>query len=244
MRILGIVPARAGSKRIPGKNLRQLGGMTLVARAIELGLRCPSLTDLCVSTDDARILELAAAYHRVLPIDRPAELSADESPAIDYVRHALAALETGRERYDAVVILQPSSPLTDPEDVEGTVALLLASGAESAVSVVRVAHDVHPVKMKRLDGDRLLPYLEDERGRMASHELPALYVRNCSVYATRRDVIDSGRILGDDCHGFVMPRERSVDVNDEIDLLFAEFLLERASARSASALAARSSSRF
>ena len=93
--------------------------------------------------------------------------------------------------------------------------------------MVRIAHDVHPAKMKRLDGDRLVPYFEDERGRMAAHQLPELYVRNCSVYATQRSAIDSGRIVGEDCRGFVMPRDRSVDINDELDLEFAEFLLRR-----------------
>ena len=127
-----------------------------------------------------------------------------------------------------MVLLPPTSQFTAPEDVEGTIKLLLGSGAESAVSVVRVAHDVHPIKMKRLDGDRLLPYLEDERGRMAAYELPEIFVRNCSVYATRRAVLDSGRILGEDCRGYIMPRIRSVDINDELDLEFAEFLLRRA----------------
>lgn len=227
MRILGIVPARAGSKRVPGKNLRRLGGKTLVERAIELGLACPSLSDLCVSTDDVQILALAGAYPSLLSVVRPTELATDESPAIDYVLHALEKIERERESYDAVVILQPSSPLTAPADVEGTIQLLCATGAESAVSVVRIAHDVHPAKMKRLDGDRLVPYFEDERGRMAAHQLPELYVRNCSVYATQRSVIDSGRIVGEDCRGFVMPRDRSVDINDELDLEFAEFLLRR-----------------
>lgn len=181
------------------------------------------------------MLALAAAYPVVFCIARPAELATDESPAIDYVRHALKELEPDRGAYDAVVILQPSSPLTAAADVEGTIQLLLSTSAESAVSVVRLAHDVHPVKMKRLDGDRLLPYVEEELGRMAAHELPELYVRNCSVYATRRSVIESGRIVGDDCRGYVMPRERSVDVNDEIDLEFAEFLLKRAPTPLASA---------
>ena len=83
------------------------------------------------------------------------------------------------------------------------------------------------MKLKVFEGDRLLPFLEDERGRMAAHELPRLFARNGSVYATRRAVLDAGRILGDDCRGHVMPRERSVDVNDELDWAFAEFLAGR-----------------
>ena len=126
-----------------------------------------------------------------------------------------------------VVIVQPSSPLTLAEDIDATVDLLAASGADTAVSVVKLDHAVHPLKMKVLEGDRLLPYLEEERGRMAAHELPMIYVRNCSVYATRRRVIDGGGVIGDDCRAYVMPRERSLDINEELDLEFAEFLLSR-----------------
>jgi CMP-N,N'-diacetyllegionaminic acid synthase len=95
------------------------------------------------------------------------------------------------------------------------------------VSVVEVEHAVHPAKFKVMQDDRLLPYLEEERGRMASHELPRVYVRNCSVYATRRTVIDCGQVIGADCRGYLMPRERSLDINDEMDFALAEFMLTR-----------------
>lgn len=224
MKVLGIIPARAGSKRVPRKNLQLLGGKPLVAWAIELGRGVATIDRLVVSSDDDEVLTIAAGYDAALPLRRPAELAGDTSPAIDYVRHALAAAGDGA---DAICILQPTSPLTVPSDVEATLALLAASGAESAVTVVKLDHAIHPAKLKTLAGDRLLPYLEDEAGRMAEHELPALYVRNGAVYATRRDVLARGRILGDDCRAHVMPRARSIDINDELDLRFAEFLLAR-----------------
>ena len=134
---------------------------------------------------------------------------------------------TEKQRFDVVVILQATSPFTLPEDIDGTIDLLLSSGADTAVSVMRVDHAVHPVKLKTMSGDRLLPYLEEERGRMAAADLPEVFVRNCSVYATRRAVIESGRIIGDDCRGYMMPRERSLDINEPFDLELAEFLLSR-----------------
>jgi CMP-N-acetylneuraminic acid synthetase len=144
------------------------------------------------------------------------------------VRHALATLERdAKKRFDVIVILQATSPFTQPEDIDGTIDLLLSSGADTAVSVMRLDHAVHPVKLKTMAGDRLLPYLEEERGRMAAADLPDVFVRNCSVYATRRAVIESGRIIGDDCRGYVMPRERSLDINESLDLELAEFLLAR-----------------
>ena len=227
MNILGIIPARAGSKRLPGKNLRQLGGRPLVRHAIDLATECPSLTAIVVPSDDEGVLELAARDRRVSVLRRPAELATDIAPAIDYVRHALMAMEAEQVQYDAIVILQPTSPLTLPADVEGTIRLLADSGADSAVSIVRVDHALHPAKFKVLAGDRLLPYFEDERGRMAAHELPPVYVRNGSVYAVRRTTVEAGELIGPDCRGFEMPLERSIDINDELDFAFCEFLWAR-----------------
>lgn len=226
MNVLGIIPARGGSKRVLRKNLRLLGGKPLVAWSIEACQGTQTLSRIVVSSDDEEILQLAATYDSRLPLRRPAELATDVSMAIDFVRHALATLEAaGEGPFDVVVIVQPSSPLTTAGDIDAVVRLLLDSGADSAASVMEVEHALHPFKLKVMQGDRLLPYLEEERGRMAAHELSKVYVRNCSVYASRRRVHDAGRILGDDCRGYVMPRERSIDVNDELDLRFAEFLL-------------------
>lgn len=229
VRVLGIIPARAGSKRIPRKNLALLGGRPLVVWSIECGRAARSLDRLVVSSDDPEVLAIASRYDPGLPLRRPAQISADTSPAIEYVRHALAALEAGAhaDRFEVVVILQPSSPLTQPGDVDATVDLLRRTGADSAVTVMELDHAIHPVKLKVLEGDRLRPYLEEERGRMAAHELPRLYVRNCAVYASRRHVVDGGEVIGPDCRGLVMPRERSLDINGPLDLAFAEFLLAR-----------------
>jgi CMP-N,N'-diacetyllegionaminic acid synthase len=233
LRTLGIIPARAGSKRLPRKNVLPLGGKPLVAWSIEAARGAQRLTRLVVSSDDREVLDIAASYDERLPLTRPAELATDTSLAIEFVRHALETLEgQGEGPFEAVVIIQPSSPLTLPADIDATVDLLATSGAESAVSVVQLDHAIHPWKMKVLDGDRLLSYLVDERGRTAAHELPPIYVRNCSVYATRRSAIDAGQILSDDCRGYVMPRERSIDINEELDLAFAEFLLSRQHAES------------
>lgn len=226
MQVLGIIPARGGSKRLPRKNVRELAGKPLLAWVIDAALGASKIDRLVVSSDDDEILDIAAARDPRMPLRRPAELCTDVSLAIDYVQHALAAIESSEAtRFDAVAIVQPSSPLTQSSDIDGSIALLEATGADSAVTVVEVAHDLHPTKFKVMQGDRLLPYFEQENGRIAAHELPKVYVRNCSVYVTRRQAIDQLKIIGDDCRGFVMPRERSIDINDELDLAFAEFRL-------------------
>jgi len=228
MSTLAIIPARGGSKRVPGKNTRPLGGKPLVARTIEAAIGAETLGRIVVSSDSSEVLDIARSYDNDMCLVRPAELATDTSPAIDYIHHALDVLETaGQGPFDPVVILQPSSPFTLPEDIDGTVRLLARTDADSAVSVMQLDHMIHPVKLKILKGDRLFPYLAEEDGRMAAHELPAIYVRNCSVYATRRVIIDSGRTIGADCRGYLMPPERSIDINTELDFMFSEFLLAR-----------------
>lgn len=229
MRALGIVPARAGSKRLVDKNIREIGGKPLVTWAMEAALGAASLDRVVVSSDDSRVLAMAAERDPRLPLPRPAELASDEAMAIDFVRHALDAMhKQGESPFDIVAIVQATSPFTMAADIEATVALLARSEAASAVSVVPVDHAVHPLKMKLMGEDgRLEPYLEDERGRMAAHQLPEVFVRNGSVYVSRTTTVADGSIIGDPCLAYVMPRDRSIDINDEVDLAFAEFMWAR-----------------
>jgi len=227
LRVLALVPARGGSQRVPRKNLAVLGGRTLVRRALDTALAAQCFTTVALSSEDPEILSEAAALPAVARIERPPELATATARSYDVLRHAVAALEgSGEARYDAVAIVQCTSPFTAPEDLAGVVDHLERSGAESVVSVARVDAALHPLKLKRLEGDRLLPFLADD-AMTPSHELPPLWLRNGSVYASRRTVLDAGRIVGDDVRGYEMPPERSLDVDTPTDLAFAGFLLER-----------------
>ena len=125
MRTLGIIPARAGSKRVVEKNLRLLGGKPLVAWAIEAARGARRINRLVVSSDDERVLEIAGGYDPHLPLRRPAEFATDTAPAIDYVRHAMWEVEQAEGvDFDAVAIVQPSSPFTLPADIDATIDLL------------------------------------------------------------------------------------------------------------------------
>jgi CMP-N,N'-diacetyllegionaminic acid synthase len=223
-RVLAIIPARGGSKRLPGKNKKELGGKALVRYVIEAALKASLIQDIAVSTDDEDILAISREYPRIIPIKRPAIFATDQSPAIEYVHHTLEYLA---KAYDAIVILQPSSPFTTAEDIDNTINLLWQMEADSAVSVMKLDHAIHPVKLKILRGGKLLPYWEEEKGRMAAHELLELYVRNCSIYVANMKSIKAGKIIGDDCAAYVMPRERSLDINDPIDFEFAQFLISK-----------------
>lgn len=212
---------------MPRKNLARLGGRTLVRRALDTALAAGCFDTLALSSDDPEILAEADGLP-VLALPRRPGLSTTEARSYDVVLDVLRALESERaaDRFDAVAIVQCTSPFTAPEDLEGALALLESSGAGSVVTVGRVDAGEHPLKLKLMDGDRLLPYLAED-GLTPAQELPPLWRRNGSVYASRREVIDGGALLAEDTRGYVMPSQRSFDVDTPLDLAFAEFLIER-----------------
>ena len=225
MRILGFIPARGGSKTVPRKNLRPVGGLPLIRYTIEAAKRSQCLTDVVVSTDDQEIAAVAEEQG-VRIIMRPAELAGDTAPMIAAVRHVLSVLEPRGKRYEAVVVLQPTAPLRTAEDIDAAVGLLETTGADSVVSVYQVG-DHHPARMYRLLEDRLVPYEAEPAGSLRQ-SLPAVYHRNGAIYACRRHVIDEeSSLIGRDLRGYVMPRERSVNIDDEYDVLVADLLLQR-----------------
>ena len=226
LRVLAVVPARGGSQRVPRKNLAVLEGRTLVRRALDTALAAGCFATVALSSEDPAILDEAAGLPEVARIERPPELATDTARSYDVVRHVVETLERREPPYEAVAVVQCTSPFTAPEDLAGAVAHLAASGADSVVSVARVDAALHPLKLKRLEGDRLLPFLADD-DMTPSHELPPLWLRNGSIYVSRREVIAEGRIVGDDVRGYEMPPERSHDIDTPTDLAFAEFLLRR-----------------
>jgi CMP-N-acetylneuraminic acid synthetase len=229
MNILGIIPAREGSKRVPEKNFRRFLGTTLTDLAIKQALGSKLLTQIVLSSDSEAVLAIGRKYQQITCLQRPSEISGDDAAAIEYVRHALSELESGQDAFDMVVILQPSSPLRTSEDTDATIQLLLDNpSADSAVSVAKLDHMVHPLKLKTLEGNALKPYLEDEAGRFAAQDLPDVYVRNGAVYATwRRDLETRPDVIGQKSLAYLMPRERSVDINDWVDLEFAAYLYKK-----------------
>jgi CMP-N,N'-diacetyllegionaminic acid synthase len=222
MRVLGLIPARGGSRRIVRKNLALLGGKTLVRRALETALEARCFGLVVLSSEDPEILAEAEGLD-VVRIERPPELASDTALAYDVVMQALAAVEAGREAFDAVGIVQCTSPFTAPADLKGVVDLLAASGAGSAVTVSRLESALHPLKLKRLEGDRLLPLFADDE-MTPSHELQPVWVRNGSAYVTRREVLEGGRLIADDVRGYEMPAERSLDIDTPRDLALARLI--------------------
>jgi CMP-N-acetylneuraminic acid synthetase len=223
MEILGLIPARGGSKGIPGKNLAPLAGRPLLAWTCEAARGARALTRVVVSTEDDAI---AAEAERcgVETLRRPPELAADDTPMLAVVAHALEQLG----QPDAVVLLQPTSPLRRAAHVDAAVALWRASGADSVVSVVEVPHQFTPASLLRLDGDRLHPYT-GELGPTSRHEKERLYARNGpAIVVTRPSVVRSGRLYGDDLRAYPMSARDSVDVDGPEELALAVLYLDGA----------------
>ncbi|TSC74443.1 MAG: CMP-N-acetylneuraminic acid synthetase, partial [Parcubacteria group bacterium Gr01-1014_48] len=184
--ILGVITARGGSKGIPGKNIKEIGGKPLIAYSIEVGNKSALITDLIISTDDEEIADIAKQWNGHVPFMRPPELAGDRVPHLPVMQHALREMEQRKGcRYDYCVILQPTSPFRIPEDIDETLRKLISSGAESAVTVVRVGSD-HPIKIKKFDGDRIIPYVIPEEEGTRRQDFPVAYRRSGAVYAMRR----------------------------------------------------------
>ncbi len=223
-RALGLIPARGGSKGIPGKNIRLVNGEPLIAYTIRSAQQSRLLTDLVVSTDSTAIAELAARY-RVEVLMRPAELAQDDTPAAPVAIHALDVLKSRGREYESLVLLQPTCPLRSAKDIDDALTLLMGSDHDAVVSVYQVS-DHHPARMYSLEGNRLIPY--DKAGEQLNRQdLPAVYHRNGVVYAIREQALRRERTFNPrNKAAYVMPRERSVNVDEEVDLLIAEQLLK------------------
>ncbi|MCB0115609.1 MAG: acylneuraminate cytidylyltransferase family protein [Caldilineaceae bacterium] len=220
------MPARGGSKGVPRKNLRPLGGVPLIAHTLAAAAGSTSLTRTVVSTDDEEIAEVALSFGGDVPFRRPADLASDAAAAIPNIQHALEsteALEGGT--YDAVMMLQPTAPFRTSADIDAAIERLVSSGADSVISVVDVeAH--HPARMKFLDGDRLVdpPFCEAYENQNRQ-ELEPMYLRNGAIYLTRRAVLLAGSFKGEDCRALIMPADRSVNIDTARDFRYAEWLV-------------------
>jgi CMP-N-acetylneuraminic acid synthetase len=227
MNSLGVIPARGGSKSVPRKNIALVHGKPLIAYTIEAAQRSRLLTHFLVSSDDVEIIAVARQYGAPAPFVRPAELATDTAPSLPVVQHAVGEMERLHGiTYDYVVLLQPTTPLRLPGDIDAALEKLAATGADSVISVCDVGA-YHPARMRQIIDDRLVELPIREPKEMARRQdLPPIYIRNGAIYAVKRDVVMLGNTMsGVDCRAYIMPEERSVNVDSKLDLLLAEILL-------------------
>ncbi len=227
--LLAVVPARGGSKGIPGKNLRTVGGRSLVSRAAQIATAISGVDCAVLTTDDAAIAAEGRRHGLDVPFMRPPELATDEATSAETWRHAWLASEAhyGR-RFDLSVLLQPTTPSRTVADVERTIEAMLDGDHMAAATVSRVPGHFVPEKILTLDADhRLRFHHPDGAAHAARQTVPAYYYRNGICYAARRDtLVDRGQILAEDCAGVVVDRY-VVNIDDPIELEIANLLASR-----------------
>ncbi len=228
-RVLGVIPARGGSKGIPNKNIAPVLGRPLLAYTADAVLGSRLLTRCVVSTDSVEIAEAARALHLEVPFMRPIELAQDSTPTIPVLHHAVRWLESQGERFDAVMILQPTSPLRRPQDIDGAIELLQKTGADSVISFVD-AGEKHPARMKFIDADGFVadpPFAEMFEGQ-PRQQLPKIYLREGSIYLTRIEVLmEQNSLKGARCQAWIVPEERAINIDAPFDLFLAEQMILR-----------------
>jgi CMP-N-acetylneuraminic acid synthetase len=235
LRVLAVVPARGGSKGLPRKNLLRVGGVPLVARVGDVVRDCPSVDRTVVSTDDEEIAAVAVGAGIDAPFRRPTGLSGDRIGDIDVLQHALAATEEDDGlTYDIIVMLQPTAPLRTAEQVEATVARLVTDDLDAVWTVSPTDGKAHPVKQLRLDGGLVAYDHPDATSVVARQQLPPLWHRNGVAYALRRETLASGVLLGARTGGVIIDGPVA-NVDDAVDLAWAEFLLSHPDLRGSAA---------
>ncbi len=227
MRVLGVVPARGGSKGIPRKNIAPLLGKPLLAYTAEAALAARRLSRVILSTDDEEIAEVGRRCGLEVPFMRPPELARDDTPTIPVLQHAVRWLEVAGEAYDAILTLQPTNPLRLSEDIDGAIDLLERTGADSVISFVEVG-DNHPARMKVITTEgRVLdpPFAEESEGQ-PRQQLAKLYLRAGLIYLTRRSVLmEQSSLKGRDCRAWLVPQERAWGIDTSFDFFVVEQLL-------------------
>ena len=220
MRIIGIIPARGGSKGVPKKNIKPLHGKPLISYTIKVAKESKHINQVYVSTDDPEIGEISKQYGAEVPFLRPEELATDDTPTLPVIQHMARYVENKWGRLDIVVTLQPTSPLRTAQDIDKTIQKLIDTKADSVVSVFEV--ETHPYLTASLDEDRLnWLYSEEKRGRR--QDFPNVYSLNGAIYATERNtLLDNNSLYGKDTRAYIMSLERSMD----IDSLYHFYLVE------------------
>lgn len=221
--VLALIPARGGSKGVPGKNRRPLAGKPLLAYTAEAARASGVCDRIVLSTDSPEIADVGRQWGIDVPFLRPAELAADDTPMLPVLTHALDTLAAGGWRPDVVVLLQPTSPLRRAEHIRSAVDLLVSSGADSVVTVVEVPRHLSPDYVMRIDEGRLQPFLPEGARVTRRQDARPAYSREGTVYACWRSTIErTGGIYGQDCRPLLVDPRDSLSIDTEEDWVEAE----------------------
>jgi CMP-N,N'-diacetyllegionaminic acid synthase len=224
-RIMAIIPARGGSKGIPRKNIKPLRSKPLISYSIEQAKKSKYINKVVVSTEDDEIAEISKKYGAEI-IKRPDKLAKDETPTIDVVFHVLEILKAKNYNPEIVVLLQPTSPLRNAEDIDNAIELFLNKECESVVSVCKFEHP--PYWSFKIEKGHLKPLFEDKYFGMRRQDFENVYKVNGAIYISEPQILYEYKSFhSNHTIPYIMPIERSVDIDNEMDFLLAELLVKR-----------------
>ena len=225
-KILAFIPARGGSKGLPRKNIKPLLGKPLIAWTVEQAKNSKYIDKVVVSTDDEEIAEISKKYGAEVPFLRPKELARDDSPTIDAIIHAINWFEERGEFFDILILLQPTSPLRTTEDIDNAIELFLNN--KDALSLISVKENEHPPFWSlEIENKFLKPLFGEEYFKKRRQELPKSYMPNGAIFISYVDILKKYKTFyTPKTIAYIMPPERSIDIDNEFDFLLAEFILK------------------
>lgn len=230
MKILAVIPARGGSKGIPKKNLARLRNLPLIGYSIKAAMSSKMFEDIVVSTDDPEIMKVSAEIGAQTPFIRPSNLASDSALSAPVVEHALLEMESQKNyKYDAIMLLQPTSPLRTDQHIRSAIDIFINHECDSVVSVTSVGGN-HPLRMKKILPDgRLENYVEQGFWNLRPRqELPPIFIRNGAIYLIKREAfLQEKSLIANNCFAYEMSANDSVNIDSELDLMLAEQLLIR-----------------
>lgn len=226
-KILGLIPARGGSKGVPGKNIRELAGRPLIGYTIECALASGVIDRLICSTDSEEIAGVAERFGAGVPFMRPPELATDSASGMDVIIHAMEWTEKNDPGdYQCIMVLQPTSPLRKPEDILRSLELMEIRKANVVLSVCEADHP--PLWMNTLPEDMCMKDFVRPEARSAAsrQQLPLYYRLNGAIYLSRWDYLKENKnFFSGKTYAYAMPAERSLDIDSLYDFKLAEFLI-------------------
>lgn len=224
--IIGVIPARGGSKGIIRKNIRKIAGRPLIEWTIEAALNSQKLDKLIVSTDDEEIAKVAQSAGADVPFLRPPQFSGDHATALQVITHALKTIQPND--FQGVAYLQPTSPLRTSHDIDSCIDLL--SSGDSVVSVCEIPHQCMPTSLMKIAPEGNLAFHATQNGKALSrlNKTGRYYFRNGpAVLITKVQDIMNGKLYGDNIIPYIMPKQRSIDIDDHEDFMIAEALIKQ-----------------
>jgi CMP-N-acetylneuraminic acid synthetase len=223
---LGVIPARAGSKRVDKKNIREVGGKPLLAHTIEQASNASALDHVIVSTEDEEIQDIAREYEGNVPFRRPRELAADDVTNNEVIEHALNWFESRDEAFEYVCLLPVTTPFRDETDINQAVQKLHDSSADSIIGVK--SYEAPPFWAVECNEDQIEPYFDNNPWeKTRTQEFPTLYHPNGALFAARVAALENaGSFYTEETIAYEMPQERSLDIDEPFDLEVARALME------------------